>query len=233
MIKRIKAKCKNKNSFKLSVPCFVYVGIFVLCIFLIVAKVVFDGLAAEIAANIGYSLFASNVAGILFDLGTNISNDKKAKKQFGAVCNSHKQLLYDIVVIADYTCKKLNIDGYIDMSCKEQLESVLYKEIDSDYIISNDYYESIEDIYYWLELVRDNSEKLINISYIMHDNKYFNEKKRMTFKLLSAIADKAIALSASHSIENNKEICRLIEDVIIVMLLKLYPEEKSLFSDEV
>lgn len=233
MAQRSEIKRKNKKTVKLSVPKTVYIAIFIMCAFLIAAKFIINkDLFGEISANIGYSLFASNVAGILFDLGTNISDEKRAKKQFFAVTNSHSQLLNDIIVIADDSCNNLNIDGFCDMLFKEQLAAALYNNLDSEFLKSQEYYEATEQIFEWLDLVRRNSEELLKISYIMYENAYFTEKKRITLRLLSKTSDEAIKLTGNRCYESNKELCRLIEDVIIRMLLKLYPEQKSLFEDE-
>jgi len=110
---------KHSNRIKnyFSVPIWIYVTIFITCVLIVLPKVFSsNNLISNPLANIGYSLFASNVAGILFDLGNNLTSRKKAMKQFDSITYSHSNLLNDIILIADYTCERLSIEGYSDLS---------------------------------------------------------------------------------------------------------------------
>ena len=64
---------------------------------------------SALLANIGYSLLASNIAGILFDLGNNISTCRKSQKQYDAITFSHSNLLNDIIAVVDDICEDLHI----------------------------------------------------------------------------------------------------------------------------
>ncbi|SCX26977.1 hypothetical protein SAMN02910436_02184 [Ruminococcaceae bacterium P7] len=212
-----------------SVPVVIYLVIFLVCAFLLIPKVSGRGdKGTEILANISYSLLASNIAGILFDFGNNITNEKKMNKQYRSITNSHSQLLNDIIIIIDDVCTKLNIDNDL-LSFDQQLAAVLLYGDRKDDINSETYLDSTEDILHWLNLLKNGSEKIIILSYIQN-NSNFNEAQRLRLRLLSSLADETIQQFSKHTLESHKTTYTLINDRIMRILLKQYPDQKSLFE---
>lgn len=218
-----------------SVPLVIYLVVFLACIIMILPNIFVDSenkpRVIEILANIGYSLFASDVAGVLFDLGNNISHEKRNQKQYKAITYSHCNMLNDLIAIVDDICENLNIVNYQDMTLVEQLNYILFKGQTESVISSKEYIETTEDISYWLDMLKKESEKLLDISYIMYENENFNEKKRMHLRFLSVMTTEAIKQFDMHSIQSHKKVSVLICDRIIKQMLALYPEQKTLFDD--
>lgn len=218
-----------------SVPLVIYLVVFLACIIMILPNIFVDSenkpRVIEILANIGYSLFASDVAGILFDLGNNISHEKQNQKQYNAITYSHCNMLNDLIAIVDDICENLDIVDYQDMTLVEQLNSILFKGQTESVISSKEYSETTEDISYWLDMLKKESEKLLDISYIMYENDNFSEKKRMHLRFLSVMTAEAIKLFDMHTIQSHKKVSVLINDRIIKQMLALYPEQKTLFDD--
>ena len=214
----------------LSVPYWIYLVVFIVCVVLIVPALIWESCSASsIAANIGYSLLASNVAGILFDLGTNYSNKNKAEKQYAAITDQHRDLLNDLIIVTDYTCENLGIKGYAAKTFTDQLRTVFYDNPFVDELDSKAYLNATEDMRHWLELVKSESDKWMNISYIMYENENFNEKKRFFLRLISGLAAEALLQIENHTISGNQKAFQLIEDRIIRFMLRLYPDQASLF----
>lgn len=213
-----------------SVPIVIYLVIFLVCALLLIPKICGCGIkGTEALSNIGYSLFASNIAGILFDFGNNLTNEKKMNKQYNAIINSHSQLLNDIIIIIDDVCTKLDIDNDI-LSFEHQLAAVLFYGDGKNDINSETYLDSTEDIFHWLNLLKKESEKFIMLSYMQNNNPNFNEKQRQRLRLLSALADETIQQFSKHTLESHKTTYTLINDRIMRILLKQYPDQKSLFE---
>ena len=223
-------KPNNRIKKYFSVPIWIYVAVFITCVFMVLPKAFsLNNPVSDPLANIGYSLFASNVAGVLFDLGNNLTSRKKAKKQFDSVTYSHSNLLNDIILIADYTCERLNIEDYSELSLEYQLKAILLNQ-DEENVKTEAYIDATEDIGVWLSAVKNESDKLLNISYIMYDNSNFSEKKRTLIKFISGVANMAIQQINAHTLSGNQQAFVLINDRILRMYLKLYPEQASLFE---
>lgn len=212
-----------------SVPIPIYIAIFCASILLFLPKAI-NSLDSrfDIPANIGYSLLASNIAGILFDFGNNLTNEKKMNKKYRSITNSHSQLLNDIIIIIDDVCTKLNIDNDL-LSFDQQLAAILLYGDRKDDINSETYLDSTEDILHWLNLLKNGSEKIIILSYIQN-NSNFNEAQRLRLRLLSSLADETIQQFSKHTLESHKTTYTLINDRIMRILLKQYPDQKSLFE---
>ena len=212
-----------------SVPVVIYLVIFLVSAFLLIPKINgCDNKGTEILANISYSLLASNIAGILFDFGNNLTNEKKMNRQYKSITNSHSQLLNDILIIIDDVCTKLDIDNDL-LSFEQQLAAVLLYGDGKDDISSETYLDSTEDILHWLNLLKKDSEKIIILSYIQNNPK-FNEAQRLRLRLLSSLADETIQQFSKHTLESHKTTYTLINDRIIRIMLKQYPDQKSLFE---
>ena len=223
---------KRKIKKFLSVPLIIYSIIFLSCLIMIIPDMLEDKAQTSGAfANIGYSLFASNIAGILFDLGNNISNIKKNQKQYKAITFSHSNLLNDLIAVVEDAYKNLNFSGSQDMTIYEQLKAILFEGENEADLSSKEYLEATEDISYWLDLLKKESEKLLDISYIMYENDIFNEKKRKHLRFLSAMSTEAIKQYNMHTIQSHKTVYVLISDRIMKQMLALYPEQKALFTD--
>ena len=212
-----------------SVPVVIYLVIFLVSAFLLIPKISgCDNKGTEIVANISYSLLASNIAGILFDFGNNLTNEKKMNRQYKSITNSHSQLLNDILIIIDDVCTKLDIDNDL-LSFEQQLAAVLLYGDGKDDISSETYLDSTEDILHWLNLLKKDSEKIIILSYIQNNPK-LNEAQRLRLRLLSSLADETIQQFSKHTLESHKTTYTLINDRIIRIMLKQYPDQKSLFE---
>lgn len=85
-----------------SVPIIIYIILFFVCGVMIFPNAIDSTIPfSALFANIGYSLLASNIAGILFDLGNNISICRKSQRQYDAITFSHSNLLNDIIAVVD------------------------------------------------------------------------------------------------------------------------------------
>ena len=85
-----------------NVPIIIYFIIFLVCGAMILPNAIDSSIAfSALFANIGYSLLASNIAGILFDLGNNMSTCRKSQRQYDAITFSHSNLLNDIIAVVD------------------------------------------------------------------------------------------------------------------------------------
>lgn len=216
-----------------NVPIIIYIIIFFVCV-AIIAPIVFDTNNSfhALLANIGYSLLASNIAGILFDLGNNLSIRKKSQKQYDAITFSHSNLLIDIVAVVDDIYEDLSVKENYCSAFEHRLKIILFEGQSESSITENDYLESINEILYWLELLKNESEKLLNISYIMYENDNFNEKERRHLRFLTAMSAEAILQFEKHTIESHKKVYDLICNKIFRQMFILYPNQKSLFEDD-
>lgn len=229
---KLLSKAKNAKPLikkYLSVPIPIYIAIFCVSIILFLPKAInYSELRFDIPANIGYSLLASNIAGILFDFGNNLTIEKKMNKQYRSITFPHSQLLNDIIIIVDDICNKLEIDNAI-LSFHQQLNAILLYGDCNVEINSHSYIEATEDIRHWLNLVKKDSEKIRTISYIQSNNHNFTEKQRTQLTILSSVADEAIQQFNKHTLDSHKATYTLIDDRIIRILLKQYPDQESLF----
>lgn len=232
-VNELLSKAKNLNPLikkYFSVPIPIYIAIFCASIILFLPKAINGSEPRfDIPANIGYSLLASNIAGILFDFGNNLTIEKKMNKQYSSITFPHSQLLNDIIIIVDYICNKLEIDNS-NLSFHKQLNAILLYG-DCNVEINSDYYiEATEDIGHWLNLVKNGSEKIRTISYMQSNNHNFTEKQRTQLTILSSVADEAIQQFNKHTLDSHKATYTLINDRIIRILLKQYPDQESLFE---
>ena len=131
--------------------------------------------AVDALANIGYSLLASDVAGILFDLGGNYTTRKNDKKEYDDATYTHSELLPDLIHINSAIGEELGIKRFEEMPALKQL-SVILCEQSLDTMKSEAYLTTIDDLYTWMNLIKEESENLLTISYMMHENEGFNEK---------------------------------------------------------
>lgn len=215
----------------LSVPKIIYIIVGLVSVALFLPVELFGKVGINpILANVGYSLLASDFAGILFDLGNNYSKNKDDKKVYGSVTLGHSMLINDIVIVADYTCKRLKVPEFQNMDFEQQLRSVLYEGINSEFLKTQDYKDATEDVLNWLVLVKNSSKELLDISYIMYENKQFNEKKRTKLRFLISVANEASEQFEKHTLEGNKRVHTLITR-INTLLIRLYPEQADILKE--
>lgn len=216
-----------------NVPIIIYIILFFVCGVMIFPNAIDSTIPfSALFANIGYSLLASNIAGILFDLGNNISICRKSQKQYDAITFSHSNLLNDIIAVVDDICEDLHIEDNDCVTFEQQLRIILFEGHSERSITEKDYLESTNEILYWLELMKNESEKLLNISYIMYENDNFTEKKRRHIRFLTAMSKEAILQFEKHTIDSHKKVYDLIYNKIFRQMFILYPDQKSLFDDE-
>lgn len=220
-------KKRKMKKYVFSVPKSIYISVGVVCIVMILPQFFVNGNSysgiTQILANIGYSLLASDVAGILFDLGNNFSKSKEDKKVYYNVTLGHYMLIDEIVLVANYTCMMLKISEFQNMNLKQKLQSVLYEGFNNEFLKTKEYKDATEDILYWLYLVRETSKELLKVSYIMYENKEFDEEKRTKLRLLISIANEACGKFKKYNLEDNKTVFTLIGRIDTI-LVKLYLE---------
>ena len=117
------------------------------------------------------------------------------------------------------------------MTFAQQLRIILFEGQSERSITEKEYLESTNEILYWMELMKNESEKLLNISYIMYENDNFNEQKRRHLRFLTAMSKEAILQFENHTIDSHKKVYDLICNKIFRQMFILYPDQKSLFED--
>lgn len=211
----------------LSVPKIVYFILGLVSVALLLPNELWGKIGINpILANIGYSLLASDVAGILFDIGTNYTNEKNDIKVYNGVTLNHSSLIFDLYLIAEYTCEYLEVEEREDMNLYEMLRAILYEGRESEELQTIHYRDSTEDFARWIKLVKESTEDLFDKSFVMYNNKNFNEKKRTKYRLLISLSKEAIEQFGMETIENNKNVYKLIDKIIKIFLL-LYPENEE------